>query len=85
MFNPISSLPDDTLIDMTRLPTIVRNALNTAGLETVGDIRATSDGELRRMRRIGVGTLAFLSKALGSGPRDPSLNIRKRKLSGRQS
>ena len=35
-------LPDDTLIEMVRIPTRIRNAMKFAGLKTVADIRATA-------------------------------------------
>ena len=53
MFDPLPDLPDDTLIEMVRLPTIVRNALISAGLKTIGEIRTTTDRELLGMRRLG--------------------------------
>ena len=65
MFDPVHELPDNTLIEMVRFPTLIRNALNKAGLKTMGEIRARSDGELRRMTRIGEGALTFLRKTLG--------------------
>jgi hypothetical protein len=83
MFDPIPELSDDTLIEIVRFPAILRNALTSAGLKTIGDIRARSDGELRRMTRIGPGRLLFLRKTLGSGPNDPPPLIQKRKLTPR--
>ncbi len=70
MFDPVPNLPDDTLIEKVRFPTIVRNALKLAGIKTIGDIRARSDGEMRRMIRIGPGRLAYLRRTLGSGLND---------------
>jgi DNA-directed RNA polymerase alpha subunit len=66
--DPTPELPDDTLIEMVRFPIIIRNGLSLAGLKTIGEIRAMSDGELRRIRRIGPGTLAFLRTSLGAEP-----------------
>lgn len=77
MFDPVPNLPDETLIEMVRFPTILRNALISAGLKTIGDIRATPDGELGRMTRIGKESLAYLRRTLGSGPSDPSLKAQK--------
>jgi hypothetical protein len=84
MFDPTPELPSDTLIIMVRFPTILRNALMSAGLKTIGDIRATPDGELGKTTRIGQESLAYLRRTLGSGPNDrpPSL-IQKRKLTPR--
>ena len=71
MFDPLPDLPDDTLIEMVRLPTIVRNALISAGLKTIGDIRTTTDRELLGMRRLGKGTVTSLRRTLGGNPSDP--------------
>jgi DNA-directed RNA polymerase alpha subunit len=65
MFDPAPDLPDDILIEKVRFPTIIRNALFTARLETIGDIRALSDDELTRVRMIGKGYLAYLRRTLG--------------------
>ena len=65
MFDPAPNLPDDTLIEMVRFPTIIRNALTSAGLKTVGDIRTARDIELGGIRRIGKGSVALLRKTLG--------------------
>jgi hypothetical protein len=85
MFDPAPNLQDDTLIETVRFPTIVRNALISGGLRTIGDIRARPDGELRRMRGIGPGRLSFLRKTFGSGPSNspPSPTTQKRKLTPR--
>ena len=65
MFDPVHELPDNTLIEMVRFPTLIRNALNKAGLKTIGEIRATPDGELRRMTMIGKVRFTYLRKTLG--------------------
>jgi hypothetical protein len=39
MIDPLPELPDDTLIESVELPPKVKDALVTAGLKTVGDIR----------------------------------------------
>jgi hypothetical protein len=36
-------LPDDTLVEMVRLPTRIRNAVKFAGRKTIGDLRETTD------------------------------------------
>jgi DNA-directed RNA polymerase alpha subunit len=66
MFDPIPSLPDDTLIEMVRFSPLIRKALNAAGLKTIGEIRAMSDDKLRRMRGVGTGSLTYLRK-IGTG------------------
>jgi DNA-directed RNA polymerase alpha subunit len=55
---PTAPLPDETPVgDLPlRRPTI--NALRVGGILTPGDLRATSDRELLRLRRFGRGTLA---------------------------
>jgi len=83
MFDPTPDLPDDTLIEMVRFPTVVRNALRTAGVKRISEIRAMSDGELRRLRLIGKANVAYLRKMLGSSPSDSPPTIQKRKLAPR--
>ena len=36
-------LPDDTLVEMVRLPTRIRNAIAYAGLKSIGNLRCTTD------------------------------------------
>jgi hypothetical protein len=64
MFDPIPSLPHDTLIEMVRFSPLIHRALKAAGLKTIGEIRATSDDKLRLMRGIGTGSLAYLRKTI---------------------
>ena len=67
-----ASLPDETPVgDLPlRRPTI--NALRAGGILTLGDLRATSDRELLRLRRFGRGTLAdvraIVPPPAGAGP-----------------
>jgi len=65
MLDPAPKLPDDTLIEIVRFPTIHRNALMSAGLETIGEIRAKPDDGLGRITRIGKESLAYLRRTLG--------------------
>ncbi len=65
MLDPSPELPADTPIATVGFPTTVQNALILAGLTTVGDIRSIGDLELRRLRRIGPGRLAYLRHAVG--------------------
>jgi DNA-directed RNA polymerase alpha subunit len=67
MFDPAPNLPDDTLIEMVRFPTVLRNTLISAGIKTIGDIRAAPDVELGRVRWIGKESLAYLRTTLGTG------------------
>jgi hypothetical protein len=68
MFDPDPNLPDDTLIEIVRFSPLIRKSLNSAGLKTIGEIRAISDDKLRRMRGIGTGSLAYLRKTIGIKP-----------------
>jgi DNA-directed RNA polymerase alpha subunit len=65
MFDAAPNLPDEALIETVRLPTILRNALMSAGLKTIGEIRAKSDDELGRITRIGKESLTYLRRTLG--------------------
>jgi DNA-directed RNA polymerase alpha subunit len=38
MLDPTPELPDDTLIEQVRFSTRIQNALNTAGIKTVGEV-----------------------------------------------
>ena len=67
MLDPTPNLPDDTLIEIVRFSPIIRKSLYTAGLKTIGEIRAMSDDKLRTMRGIGTGSLAYLRKTIGTG------------------
>jgi DNA-directed RNA polymerase alpha subunit len=65
MFDPVPKLSDETLIETVRFPTILRNALMSAGLKTIGEIRAKPDDDLGRITRIGKESLAYLRRTLG--------------------
>lgn len=43
MLYPVPELPDDTLIEQVRFSTAIRNALNAAGMKTIGEVREMSD------------------------------------------
>ena len=51
--DPIPELPDDTPIGNVRFPTRIRNALDAAGIATVGAVRDMSDAELMSLQDIG--------------------------------
>jgi hypothetical protein len=68
MFDPTPELPNDTLTIMVRFPTRVRNALEYAGLKTIGEVRETSDADLRRIPDLGNESVRYLRKMIGSGP-----------------
>src|SRR6266850_3986475 len=72
MLYPAPELPDDTPIENVRFSTRVRNALITAGLKTVGEIREASDAMLFRISERGLSLIfgrrwAF-PQPMGSGP-----------------
>jgi len=77
MLYPAPELPDDTPIENVRFSTRVRNALTTAGVKTVGEIREASDAMLLSLQDLGKGSVAHLRETLGlqpmgSGPRAKS-------------
>jgi hypothetical protein len=51
--DPTPELPDDTPIENVRFPTRLRNALATAGLKTVGEVRETPDKTLLSVQDLG--------------------------------
>ena len=65
MLYPAPELPDDTLITNVRFSTRVRNALNAAGLKTVGEVREASDATLLSLQDLGPGSVAHLRETLG--------------------
>jgi DNA-directed RNA polymerase alpha subunit len=55
---PAASLPDETPVEELPLRPVERNALLAGGLRTLGDLRATPDRELLRLRHFGPHSLA---------------------------
>jgi DNA-directed RNA polymerase alpha subunit len=64
MFDLGPDLPDDTLVEMVRLPTRIRNAVKFAGLKTVGDIRETTDEAFASIPNLGPGSVKWLRAQL---------------------
>jgi DNA-directed RNA polymerase alpha subunit len=62
---PTPELQDDTRIDDVRFSTRIRNALNAAGLKTVGEVREASDATLLSLQDLGQGSVAHLRETLG--------------------
>jgi DNA-directed RNA polymerase alpha subunit len=62
---PTPELPDNTPIDHVRLATRIRNALNAAGIKTVGEVRETSDQTLLSMQDLGKTSVSNLRETLG--------------------
>jgi DNA-directed RNA polymerase alpha subunit len=65
LLDPTPDLPDDTKIEQVRWPTRILTVLRNAGIETVGEIRETSDAHILRFHRGGPGLVAFLRRSLG--------------------
>ena len=66
MLEPSPQLPDATLIADITLPTRIRNVLSFAGLNTVGDVRRTSDKKLLTLQDFGSRSIATLRQLLGA-------------------
>ena len=65
MFYPAPELPDDTLIGKVRFSTRIRNALNAAGMKTIGEVREASDEVLLSLPDFGKSSIAHLRQTLG--------------------
>ena len=65
MLYPAPELPDDTLVENVRFSTRIRNALNSSGLRTVGEIREASDAQLLGLQDLGKTSVAHLRETLG--------------------
>jgi len=65
---PARGLPDETPIDNVRFSTRIMNALNEAGLKTVGEIREASDATLLSFQGLGASSIARLRDTLGQPP-----------------
>jgi DNA-directed RNA polymerase alpha subunit len=72
---PVRGLPDETPIGNVRFSTRITNALNSAGVKTVGEIRQASDATLLSFQDLGAGSIAHLRETLGhtlgSAPKKP--------------
>jgi Bacterial RNA polymerase, alpha chain C terminal domain len=65
MYDPDPNFPDDTLIEIVRFPTVLRNSLMSSGLKTIGEVRATSDADLLRIPDLGNESVRYLRKMVG--------------------
>jgi DNA-directed RNA polymerase alpha subunit len=65
MLHPAPELPDDTLMENVRFVTRIRNALNAAGMRTIGEVREASDDTLLSLPDLGRGSVAHLRETLG--------------------
>ena len=57
MFDLGPDLPHDTLVEMVRLPTRIRNAVKFAGLKTIGDLREATDEMFASIPNLGPGSV----------------------------
>jgi DNA-directed RNA polymerase alpha subunit len=65
MLYPAPELPDNTPVANVRFSTRVRNALNAAGMKTIGDVREVSDAALMSLPDFGGSSLSYIREALG--------------------
>jgi DNA-directed RNA polymerase alpha subunit len=65
MLHPGPELPDDALISRIDFPTRIRNALYYAGLNTVGEVRESSDEMLLSLPDLGSKSVALVRETLG--------------------
>ena len=70
MFDPGPDLPNDTLVEMVRLPTRIRNAVKFAGLKTIGDLRETTDEAFASIPNLGPGSVKWLRAQLSERRRE---------------
>jgi DNA-directed RNA polymerase alpha subunit len=70
MLEPTPELPDETLISDIEFPTRIRTVLTAAGLETVGEVRETSDEILLSFQDLGKASIAYLRETLGLASTD---------------
>ena len=64
MFDLGPDLPNETLVEMVRLPTRIRNAVKFAGLKTIGDLRETTDETFASIPNLGAGSVKWLRAQL---------------------
>jgi DNA-directed RNA polymerase alpha subunit len=65
MLYPAPELADNTPIESVRFSTRIRNALNAAGMKTIGEIREVPDATLLSLPDLGPGSVAHLREKLG--------------------
>ena len=68
--DPTPELPDDTPVDRLRFPTRIKNVLAREGLNTVGEVRETSDEVFLAFPDLGPGSVAHLRETLGLASKD---------------
>jgi DNA-directed RNA polymerase alpha subunit len=65
MFDLGPDLPDDTLVEVVRIPTRIRNAIKYAGLKTIGELRETTDKTFASIPNLGRGSVKWLRERIG--------------------
>ena len=65
MLFPAPELPDDTPVENVRFSTRIRNALDAAGMKTIGEVRETSDDNLLSLQDLGPSSISYLRESLG--------------------
>ena len=65
MLYPAPELPDGTLLGQVRFSIRIRNALNAAGMKTIGEVRETSDDNLLSLQDLGPSSISYLRETLG--------------------
>jgi DNA-directed RNA polymerase alpha subunit len=65
ILDPTPELPDDTPIENVQLPTRIRNVMAAAGLNTVGEVRETTDKTFLSFQGVGPDSISYLRKTLG--------------------
>ena len=70
MFDLGPDLPGDTLIEMVRLPTQIRNAVKFERLKTIGDLRETTDETFASIPNLGPGSVKWLRAKLSERRRE---------------
>ena len=59
---PTPGLPDDTAIDSLRLSTPIRNVLNAADIESVGEVQEVTDKTLLSLQDLGQGVCRLFAR-----------------------
>jgi len=65
MIEPSPYLSDETLLQDVKLPTRIQNALMSAGLRTVGEVRETSSSDLLTFQDVGKKSITVIRELLG--------------------
>jgi DNA-directed RNA polymerase alpha subunit len=72
MLYPALGLPDETPTVNVRFSSRIMNALNAAGVKTIGEVRQASDATLLSFQDLGPGSVARLRETLGRAPKPPA-------------